>query len=70
MQLGLKKVGKRKGKKMNDFKSLRESSGMSMKRFSEYFEIPYRTVQNWDAGINKCPDYLLNLMEYKLNHEK
>lgn len=43
---------------------------MSMKRFSEYFEIPYRTVQNWDAGINKCPEYLLSLMEYKLNHEK
>ena len=55
---------------MNDFKSLRERSGMSMKQFSEYFEIPYRTVQNWDAGINKCPDYLLKLMEYKLNHEK
>ena len=57
-------------KTKNDFKSLRESSGMSKKRFSEFFEIPYRTVQNWDAGINKCPDYLLNLMEYKLNHEK
>lgn len=51
------------------FKELREQSGMNMKRFAEYFGIPYRTIQNWEAGVNKCPDYLLNLMEYKLNHE-
>lgn len=48
------------------FKELREQSGMNMKRFAEYFGIPYRTVQNWEAGVNKCPEYLLKLMEYKL----
>lgn len=51
------------------FKELRERSGMNKKRFAEYFGIPYRTVQNWEAGVNKCPDYLLELMEYKLKHE-
>ena len=51
------------------FKGLREQSGMNKKRFAEYFGIPYRTVQNWEAGVNKCPDYLLNLLEYKLNVE-
>jgi transcriptional regulator with XRE-family HTH domain len=54
---------------MMTFKELREQSGMNKKRFAEYFGIPYRTVQNWEAGVNKCPDYLLNLLEYKLKHE-
>ena len=54
---------------MKTFKELREQSGMNMKRFAEYFGIPYRTVQNWEAGVNKCPDYLLNLMKFRLDQE-
>jgi DNA-binding transcriptional regulator YiaG len=53
-----------------NFKELREASGMNMKQFAEYFEIPYRTVQNWENGVNKCPEYLLKLMQYKLEKEK
>lgn len=52
------------------FKELRESSGMNKTQFAEYFEIPYRTVQNWENGVNKCPEYLLKLMQYKLEKEK
>lgn len=37
--------------------------------FSMYFEIPYRTMQNWELGLREYPDYLLKLMEYKLIHE-
>ena len=51
-------------------KTLREGAGMTQKAFSEYFGIPYRTVQDWNAGLRKCPDYLLELMEYKLKNEK
>ena len=51
------------------FKELRENSGMSRGRFAEYFEIPYRTVQNWELGLRECPDYLLKLMQYKLVNE-
>ena len=54
---------------MQTIRNMRESSGMSMKRFAEYFGIPYRTVQNWEAGVNKCPEYLLKLLEYKLKRE-
>ena len=51
------------------FKELREKSGMSRSRFGEYFGIPYRTVQNWELGLRECPDYLLDLMQYKLEKE-
>ena len=51
------------------FKELRQSSGMNLKQFADYFEIPYRTVQNWEGGQRTCPDYLLKLMQYKLDKE-
>ena len=49
---------------------LRESTGMTRKEFCEYFEIPYRTVQDWELGNRKMPDYLLRLMEYKIRMEQ
>ena len=49
---------------------LRESTGMTRKEFCEYFEIPYRTVQDWELGNRKMPDYLLRLMEYKIRKEQ
>ena len=51
------------------FKELRAVSGMNLTKFSEYFGIPYRTVQNWEAGARSCPGYLLKLMRYKLINE-
>ena len=49
---------------------LRQSTGMTRKEFCEYFEIPYRTVQDWELGNRKMPDYLLRLMEYKIRREQ
>ena len=51
------------------FNELLELSGMGMKRFGEYFEIPYTTIQGWKYERNKCADYLIKLMLYKLQHE-
>lgn len=51
------------------FKELREKSGMNKTDFSKYFGIPYRTVQNWELGLRECPEYLLDLMQYKLEKE-
>lgn len=54
---------------MNKFKELREQSEMTRKQFVEYFGIPYRTIQDWELGNRKCPEYLLELMKYKLVNE-
>lgn len=51
------------------FKDLRQQSGMTQKQFAYYFGIPKRTVENWEAGVNQCPQYLLDLMQYKLEKE-
>jgi DNA-binding transcriptional regulator YiaG len=49
---------------------LRNRTGMSRKEFCIYFEIPYRTLQDWELGNRKMPDYLLRLMAYKIEMEK
>ena len=48
---------------------LRDSTGMTRREFCEYFEIPYRTLQDWELGNRKMPEYLLRLMEYKIKME-
>ena len=50
-------------------KELREKTGMTRKEFAEYFGINWRQVQNWEVGARNCPDYLLELMKYKLEKE-
>ncbi|MBR5360422.1 MAG: helix-turn-helix domain-containing protein [Lachnospiraceae bacterium] len=49
---------------------LREDTGMNRRQFAEYFGIPYRTIQDWELGNRKMPEYLLRLMVYKANMEK
>ncbi len=55
------------GKKLLE---LREKTGMSRKEFCEYFEIPYRTMQDWELGNRAMPGYLLRLMFYSVALEK
>lgn len=53
-----------------DLKNLREQYSLTRQQFCEYFDIPYRTVQDWELGNRKCPDYLIKLIQYKLEKEK
>ena len=51
------------------FKQLRQASGMTITQFSEYFGIPRRTVEDWNAEKRSCSQYLIDLMQYKLKKE-
>ncbi len=50
-------------------KELRESTGMNRKAFCNYFQIPYRTVTDWERDTRHAPDYVLRLLEYYIIHE-
>lgn len=52
-----------------NFKELLEKHNLGMKQFSEYFKIPLRTVQAWNYGERKCPSYVLELIEFRLNYD-
>lgn len=44
-------------------------SRMSQRNFAEYLNIPLRTVENWCTGARKCPEYVIELIQYKLENE-
>ena len=50
-------------------KELRSLTGMTRQSFADFFKIPYRTVENWERGDRECPEYLFELMIYKLKNE-
>ena len=50
-------------------KELRESTGMNRKEFCDYFQIPYRTVNDWERGNRHAPEYVLRLLEYYIRME-
>ena len=58
-----------KGIEKLTFAELRALSGMTQAEFAEYFNIPIRSVENWESGVRTPPDYNLELMEYKLRKE-
>ena len=47
---------------MKTTKELRTALNMNLTRFSEFTGIPYRTLQNWEAGTNACPEYVLSML--------
>ena len=49
---------------------LRESTGMNRKEFCEYFNIPYRTVTEWERDNRHAPEYVIRLLEYYIRTEK
>lgn len=51
------------------FEELKKKSGMTLTQLSNYFGVPYRTIQNWAAGVSQCPEYLMNLFVYKMEQE-
>ena len=50
-------------------KELRTACGMTQKAFAEYFSIPKRSIENWEGGTRNAPEYLIELMQYKLRKE-
>lgn len=51
-------------RQIETLKSLRKTASMNQREFAEYFEIPLRTLEDWESGRRKMPDYLLRLMLY------
>ena len=45
-------------------KELRESTGLNRKEFCEKFDIPYRTMTEWELGHRSAPPYVYRLLSY------
>lgn len=44
----------------------RKKQGMSRREVSDWLEIPYRTLQNWENGERSCPQYIEKLIVEKI----
>jgi DNA-binding transcriptional regulator YiaG len=42
---------------------IRNITGLNKTKFAEFYKIPYRTLQDWEAGKSKPPAYVLPLLE-------
>lgn len=51
-------------KQIRTLKGIREMLDMNRTEFSKYMEIPLRTLEEWEAGRRKMPDYVLRLIAY------
>ena len=51
-------------------RKLREQTGMTRKDFSIHIGIPLRTIEDWEAGRRRPPEYIPRLIEYQLKYEE
>lgn len=50
----------------SDLKTIREKRGYSRAAFARLFNIPVRSLEDWDAERRKMPDYVKTLICYAL----
>lgn len=46
-----------------DIREMRAQLGITQSDFAARYKIPFRTVQNWETGQRKPPEYILSLLE-------
>ena len=51
-------------------KELRKETGLSQSKFAARFEIPVRTLQQWEQGQSAPPEYVVRMMAYILKLEE
>ena len=48
---------------------LRKETGLSQSQFAKKFDIPVGTLQHWEQGIRKPPEYVLALITSVITYE-
>lgn len=51
---------------MSKIKETRTKLGMTQREVSNLLGIPKRTIEDWEAGRRKCPEYVEKLVIEKL----
>lgn len=51
------------------FKEIRNLSGLSQPQFSRKYNIPLPTLRHWEQGQRECPQYILELLEFKVRED-
>lgn len=54
---------------MQSIKEIRQATGLSQGKFCEVLNIPRRTVQDWEQGKRQCPEYVAELIAYRVAND-
>ncbi len=50
-------------------REMRIALGDTQNEFAERYNIPFRTVQNWETGMRKPPEYVTGLLENRIQRD-
>ena len=52
-----------------NIREMRMKLGDTQSEFAARYNIPFRTVQNWEAGVRTPPAYIVNLLEQQVKED-
>ena len=52
-----------------DIREMRTELGDTQIEFAERYHIPFRTIQNWETGVRRPPEYIVNLLERQVKED-
>ncbi len=50
-------------------KEIRKLTSLSQPKFCEKYGIPLQTLRKWEQGYSRCPDYVVELLEFKVRED-
>ena len=53
----------------NKILELRNRYNLTRADIEKKYDIPQRTLYNWETGLRKCPDYVVNLLERTMTYD-
>ena len=53
----------------NPVREIRAGTGLSQVAFGAALHIPRRTIEEWEAGNRKCPQYVVELIAFRVQHD-
>ena len=54
---------------MKTIREIRDATGLSQSKFAAALNIPVRTIQKWEIGERSCPEYVVELIAYRVQHD-
>ena len=53
---------------VSKIKEARIKHGLTIRQVESLTGVPYRSLQNWELGVRKCPDYVEKMVVDIINH--
>ena len=50
-------------------REMRTELGDTQSEFADRYRIPFRTIQNWETGVRKPPEYIVRLLERQVRED-